>query len=300
MKKLSIILINLVLLVIVFCFVDFTAYTIETFNFEKPLLKKLLQSYYETFKFLGFMLEDKLQSNVAADVYGKQYKAAPVILTGCSFANGYDLPKEENFSYKLAELLKRPIYNYSVNGGTISTALYMLDNNLINTAFEPEYLIYVYITNHKERLYRYFNSPRENMYYPKYKLKNGSLTYMPINKFLGRIYLYKYLNDNISVKLNNKNQKNDINTFFSILISKFRNKYKNIKILILLYEKDSDIDCSSLEKIDNVKTVSLSDIFPDYDFSTDENYQIDDKWHPNGRAWDLITPEIVKILNSWN
>jgi len=110
--------------------------------------------------------------------------------------------------------------------------------------------------------------------------------------------LYKFIDYEFSVKFDEMKKRNDLIYFFSIFINELKNKFKTIKIIILAYEETQTFDYSALDGIDGVTVFNLQDILPDCNLTTDEKYQIEDRWHPNGKAWDLITPKIAEIINN--
>ena len=81
-------------------------------------------------------------------------KLKPILLFGCSFAYGYNIPFETTFSEELGRYTKRPIYNRALNGASPSLMLYQLSNEeFYKTIPQPEYVIYTYIADQACRMF---------------------------------------------------------------------------------------------------------------------------------------------------
>ncbi len=79
-----------------------------------------------------------------------------VILFGGSFAWGRGLQEHQTFHYKLSKLMKRTVYNRAICGWGTQHMLYqLLQNDFYNEISEPEYVIYVFISNHVDRIFKY-------------------------------------------------------------------------------------------------------------------------------------------------
>ena len=118
--------------------------------------------------------------------FGEEYNKNPIVILGCSYAYGQGLKSEQTFPYLLANITKRPIYNFSKCGTHILVDIRELeiftteeDRKKINKA---DYVIYLYMHDH---INRYLNI---NDVYVNYKYFYDFQT----NKFLNYINISYY------------------------------------------------------------------------------------------------------------
>ena len=130
-------------------------------------------------KFYNLSYDPKKQKahlSVVKYIYpaGINYTNMPVILFGCSYGWGVELNDNQTFQYKLSELTKRPVYNKSITGWGVQHMLYHLrQKDFYSTVPKPEYVIYLYITDHISRMHKY-------SYINRYKT-NYSLSFSHLN-----------------------------------------------------------------------------------------------------------------------
>ena len=110
---------------------------------------------------------------------GLEFKnATPIVLFGGSYAYGQYLKYNQTFSYKLAHMLKRPVYNRAIVGGSWHFMYFQTNDNLgkvfYNCVPPSDTVIYVMISDHFRRtLLKYFNVIDDYIYL-HYSLKNGN------------------------------------------------------------------------------------------------------------------------------
>ena len=240
---------------------------------------------------------------------GLNYKNKPIVLFGDSFAYGFELKNEQTFYYKLSEATKRPVYVRAVPGWGIQHMLYQTRlDKFYEQVPEPEYAIFLMIHDHFRRLYtinflsgHLLNEDR-NL---RYKLKDGKLVQITDSNILLRPIKKLYLTNKIhqmylnNVILNPKNY--DKYSEFAIehfveSKNELQKHWKNTKYIVLLYQHinyEEDFMQKLRDKgFDVIPIFSLTDVN-----LSDKEYNIEEGYHPNEKAWDLLTPLIIKKLN---
>ena len=172
-----------------------------------------------------------------------------ILMFGCSFLYGSFLQNEQTFAYKLSEATGRSVYNKGVEAGGLAQMLYFLrDENFYKQIKQPpEYVIYLYISNHQKRLdSNMFPNPLWLQGYNlQYKMKNGELVIKQNwPAFIYKPFIIKKIYSFFD-KINNKNTPKNINKRFELtnkilLESKqlLEEHYGNIKSVIIDYTYD--------------------------------------------------------------
>ena len=147
MKKFYIVLFNIIVLVFIYFGFEYCLYLKS--DDEKPFFYSVKsiksQDWDEFYKTAHF--KEPIFRN-------KDLK--PIVLFGCSFAFGFGIDDEQTFSYKLSKYTNRTVYNRGLCGGGIQHVLYQLRReDFYKEIPEPEYVIYLYISNHIRRMYKY-------------------------------------------------------------------------------------------------------------------------------------------------
>ncbi len=240
---------------------------------------------------------------------GLQYKKKkPIVIFGCSYAYGFLLDREQTFSYKLAQLTKRPVYNRAYSAWGSAHMLYQARmRELYRQIPEPEYVIFLSMHDHFRRLYvMTFMSGDilgEN-FYLRYKEKNGELIQIKnTNKFLNmfkRLYTFQKLHhfyvNNIILKKDDYT--NGYDFYFKQLSEskkEMQKHWENTKFVFILYDslKDEDILLNKLENdgyiVINLPAVVNKNLY-------DKEYILEKDYHPNEKVWNLVTPIIAKEL----
>ena len=266
-------------------------FPIISFEPYKPIigLKKRYQKY----------LLNKKEIDFRKDLVNKNSDKSILVL-GCSFANGTILPNDKNFSGKLHNITGKTVYNRAMPGWGFSEAIVLFQNGLNTEIHNPEYIIYVFIENHLLRLYTtcnpLFSDSTEFFRYDKNKklVKKEGLSLIYLHSYILRclyrkLYLKgwlasyeeqkKFLLDHI-ILLNNLIKKSFPKSRF-VILSYTTNKYS------VIFDIEKEI------KENNIEVVYLSDL-SDINFGSDEFIY---DFHPNAKAWEIITPLIVQKLS---
>lgn len=316
-KTLKIIFINIVLFCLILFICDLIIYKNHANNYYKthPKIWKINKFKYMPYlpNYLTdcehyFNGNDNLISGRLPD--GLQYKdKEPIVIFGCSYAFGQHLNKDQIFSSKLSNLLKRPVYNRAISGGSFQNMYtQILSPIFYKDVPATDNVIYVMIGDHYRRsLIRYFDildihilphfSVRNNKLY-QYNYKNNFLN------FIYSLYTVKYFNHINANKFINNPQNADKLTDLSVLYfiesKKELEKHwkRKINFSIILYEdweilyKDKLKQKLEKEGFTVISTKELTD-----EDLRIEKWQMQDNHHPTEAAWDLLTPKIIECLN---
>ncbi len=335
MKKTSIIvLINLAALFLIFILVEYCIYDKSDKAYPFFIMASDLDHLPMDKKYEQLKKEDYFTDGISQEEFkfrrpvGLNYKNKPIILFGGSFGWGAGLQEKQTFHYKLSELTKRPVYNRSVSGWGVQHMLYQLRrDDFYNEVPKPEYVIYVYISDHISRMYKYSFIKRLNFNdgyqfnYLKYNEKNGALEEEKRIKNIPYSRLYNWYFLEYRAEKNAKNSKKAFDMLEKHLLEcrKQIDKHwgRDVKFIVLNYEYGSLrnpkgdsgvlIDFSEMNegvKIgkqilneDNIKKLSKEGIevisamqltkkeLGDIEYQLGKN-----NYHPNEKAWDLITP----------
>lgn len=322
-KIIATITINLFIVVLVFGLTEYLVF-LQHYNEMK---KGCIKQHIDCYKDQKFSWKKPLNSDVPGIVdydffvrekglrkpVGLNYKKKPIILFGCSFTYGMGLKDNQTLSYKLSELTKRPVYNRGYMGWGIQHMLYQVNRKDFYTDInikEPEYIIYVFIPDHEKRLiqplYDFFNGEP----YLRYVEKNGKLQIAdrPPTLFL-RSYIAKAIIIPGAEKEYNKFNYQKYNQIFNLMEETFiesknvlNQHFPNTKFVILKYygadvpnswfmktERWHELEKKGFIIVDTKDLVGRvlnkpEDLCPDI-------------LHPSEKAWDLVTPKLVKKLN---
>lgn len=295
MKKFKILIFNLVILIFIFCFAEFLAYKQACLYFENPPQYSLKKENYSL---------ENLKNNMRAP-FGLEYKKAPVLIYGCSYAYGFALDDAETLGYKLSKLTKRPVYNFAVSSKGLQDTLYLLRHDEKVTP-EPQYVFYVFINDHLRRMYVNCNKI-DNIKYLKYKNKNGKLV-EDVNKFefSERFYITRAVKNAFYYLLKKPLENQIYNLAKLYLISvkeEINQKYPNAKFIVIDYENGGSSFLTYSRKKDleknGIEVISLNKVFHNK-LKSDKfrnAVQKDMFRHPNGDAWSLVVDYIVQEYN---
>lgn len=219
-------------------------------------------------------------------------KKKPILIMGCSFAYGDGIEENETVSALLAKHTGRPVYNRAGMGWGLAQLLYQTRrNDFYSQIPEPEYMIYIYIENHKSRLDKFKIEPTFIDFQPKYKEKNNHLIEEKPHWY-DRLYFISTYQYNYNY-LKNKVTNDIVSLYFQEAEDAIRSNWKNTKLVILYYPTDSN--CCDLDK--NITGFQIIDITKIVNVDLTKNEYKVDGWHPTAEAWQIITPKIIEILN---
>ncbi len=308
MKVLKIIFINLLFFLILFFLLDiFTYYRQLYISYKHNPIEDNI-SYFK------HITRDLSEKNVNKIIYENiNYPKAenttselnPIVIFGCSFAQGAGLSENQTFSHKLALISKAPVYNRASGGWGTQHMLFQLKSddlykNVLKDNRTPLF-IYIYIPDHINRIHRAME-PVLYGGYPTfvYKFKQNQLIFDKTSQFLFRFPLLSYIKEYLYT-FKTVEEKADFLFLHLLEAKKEINKhYKNADFIVLVYSDNDEILSVSRKLTKNgIKVVffeGLTNINPeneDYYISKYDN-------HPNERAWDLLTPKFYNYIKNAN
>lgn len=282
---------------------------INKFDFCKKRFNDSLKKYFQKWDY-NFFNKDELRP--AALYYVKSsYKNTPphqknmrkrikddIVVSGCSFAFGDKLTNEQAVHSQLSKYTHRNVFNIALSGGSPRELLYILSNDkilnsLISDKTSVKDFIYIYISDSKSRLYR-----NVRPIVPFYIATNGykKLQYSNVPNYINHSFLLRYINIFLYNNGFLKNKNKLFNLYMNEINNKIKNNFKNAKFIILVYNYNKDdIEMFKELETNGIKIIYLYRIVKvNID---DEKYKLDDNFHPNAKAWEVIVPALAKELN---
>lgn len=241
---------------------------------------------------------------------GLEYTTTPIIIFGCSFAHGHYLNYKQTFSYKLAHILKRPVYNRAVPGKGLSKMYFQSENEAFyRDVPKSNLVIYVMLDDHYRRIksnYLFIQNPYMDITYKKVADKLVINDYKnPVTCFLQSTYIAKYINGKlINYYINNPDNAEKLTDETVLYFVKTRENLETrwnskVDFVVVYYENDikySDLLSQKLES-HGIKVINKNEL-TDEDLS-DDKYFSQVTMHPTEAAWDLLTPLIAEKLKEY-
>lgn len=318
MKKFfKILFINTCLLILVIFISDIFLYNYLTYKGKNPINCKF-EYKIKNIDLPGFDIKnyfngdyENLQGRLPD---GLKYKdKTPITIFGCSVAYGQNLETTQTFSYKLSEILKRPVYNRAIPGGGIQNMYFQTVDKGSKYFYKQvppsDTVIYIFIPDHFRRMIRFtFFSIFLNCLNPIYNLKNNEFVFHNYNnpiinlikasytvKFFNLLYVSEYVKQK-----KNAEKLTDMVLLYFLKTRESLEKHWNRKINFVVvyyenihYQYDVNVDnvCKDLFikklKDNGFEVISFVDL-TDKDIATSE-YKMDDG-HPKEATWNLLTP----------
>ncbi len=304
---------------IVFIFLFFLVIELSIWGYDNYSLKK--QGFFnEKVKYIKFhsgikTYKNEIEKFAKYDEHwgrrpvGLEYNKPPIVIFGCSYAHGFNLNPKQIFSYKLSEQLKQPVYNQAFIGWGIQHMLFQTKiPELYERIKEPEYVIYVYISDHLRRLYLMSFGPWNILneeFNIRYKEKDGKLIeIMNANPFLNqikRLYFVNTLQNKLATKYayGEKNYSAVCNFALKHFIeskNEMQKHWKNTKYIVFFY---NDKYIATQFKADLEKAgfiIMTTDELTNENLDTEKYMQ--PSLHPTEAAWDLLTPKFIEKLKT--
>ena len=173
----------------------------------------------------------------------------------------------------------------------------------------PQYVIYLFITEHLRRMYSDYRLYTDVNKYLKYTKRGNHLLlldnplqikwtdYIKITA-LGRVY-----NDYILKKSTDDVKFDLLKLYLTECKRSLNNKFKDTKFVIIVYNSNKNSEAVGLIPFHTDRWKELEDLGfivinwdnKKYDFLNDDDYI--SGIHPSGKVWDRLTPEIIEKLN---
>lgn len=325
MKKFCRIILNSLIVVILFVgtivLADYIVFTIEKQKML-PEVKAMLKFKYFIKEPLIFM-EDPIDFFVDTDTIkvggrapdGLEYKGKmPIVVFGCSVAEGLFLKNTQTFSYKLSHILKRPVYNRAIGGGGLQHMyLQVLSKRFYDEVPPSDTIIYIFTQFHYRLLSGETWNVTDNFLYPYFELENGKLKYADFKNpilnyircsYLIRLIVQKYNNVFFFKKKNEEYLTDFVTEHFvetrNVLENhpKYKSKHIKPKMIVVFYENiflDSIKYRITLKKkleSNGIMVIDTNDLGffkykPEY-FSL--------YGHPSEKVWDIVTPFVAERM----
>ena len=232
-------------------------------------------------------------------------KKNPITVFGCSFAHGQYLDYNQTFSYKLAYLLKRPVYNRAIPGGGIPHMYHQVISDDFYKEVPPsDTVFYIMMDGHIRRMLIHTYRITDNYFYLHYNYKNNHFQIENYTTIFQNIFKSSYTIKYIEhIYINNliKNEKNsekisELLLQYMIETRKELEKKWNQKIsnfIIVLYEPiPYESICTEKLAKNGFKIIKAYNL-TNANLNSEE-YKMQDNGHPKESAWDLLTPLIIK------
>lgn len=234
----------------------------------------------------------------------------PILILGCSYAFGAYLEHEQTFAYKLAEMLKRPVYNMSMPTTGFQYMYYQTQSGIFYKKVpKTDTVIWIIIDDHFRRMLGEGFFLWEDVSFLHYSLKNNDFVpdnyKNPFVKFFKTSYTCRLLKTFYNrIILNNDKQSDKITDEALLYFVKTREnleKHWNNKINVIVFMYNpQNLSKKLMPKLESngfyvVSTSDLVDIYIE-----DNSLMQVENWHPNEAAWDLLTPLFVQKLKEKN
>ena len=235
-----------------------------------------------------------------------------ILTIGDSFIIGSNIEDNDTLSYKLQKLTGHKTYNYGMAGQGIQHVLYKLQNSpILDKIFEnkqPEYIIYVFISDHIRRMYCNYLVPRDKVKYLKYmKVNSNELALIPddirISDYLKITHIAKRFN-NFMYQLKNENDNFD---FFKLYMKEIKKvmdkKYSQSKFVVIIYNANivdthgvKNFHTERWNELEEMGFIVINFDTEEYNYLIQNEYRASDRFHPSGKAWDKLAPIIIERL----
>ena len=240
---------------------------------------------------------------------------APIILFGDSYTW---LHYDKGLQKLLAEYTSRPVFNFSFWCWGTAHMYYLSQKELLykiimddsskiyfsSTPIQPQYVIYTYIRDHRNRLFSvkdYFIDFSPYLTYEKINDRLVIKKYSIFQKLLFRSFIYRYFTDKYK-KLDDDFAYDMIYNLIIETKKELQKHYPNIKFVVLEYYQEKNYieqENNMFEKLRKAGVIVISTKDLTNEDLLNPKYVEPDGWHPNPYAWELLVPLFVnKLFNT--
>lgn len=167
-----------------------------------------------------------------------------------------------------------------------------------------QYIIWILIPDHMERMYRYRCVPFMGLYNLRFKIENDKLVTDNIScKFLHSFFTSVVIEEFVAKKRYENRAMTDYHfiKIFKDSDKLIKKNFPNAKLVVFSFDLYNYIPSDYYrrlkllqEEIPDIKIIDINKEIPEI---ADKQYILDDKVHPNEKAWDKIVPVMAKKLN---
>lgn len=243
--------------------------------------------------------------------FGEEYKKPSIWIFGCSFVFGASNingphPNEEIFGYQLSQKTQRPVYTRGLPSWGVQHMYYQLEKgDIFNNLPAPEYVVYVFISDHARRMQKLVYDFWSDGAYLRYEKKNGKMVQIkPICEPLWKLNAVKswlgFLEYNI--RLSEERHDKNFDLFKDYLISSkeiLQQHYPSAKFIILKYNGNDGFDrwFIETERWKEIEDLGFTVVEADKETGInlkDKEFVDEDGYHPNAKAWRKISDMLSK------
>ena len=288
------ILVNIILLAIIFVLIEVACIIFEVTErlFEPFIVQEVKIPFKERVIDYGYWFRNSYTIKREFDPTKKTLRypvimnssKRPILISGCSYANGFLLSEKECLHYILAHKTNRTVSNIGiVCASPVETLYYLRHKDIlakqINNNFDIEYNIYVFINAQKLRLFR-----DEDFRTQHYKIdpKTQEITFVP-DKFIYHLFMYREYRRLVTMFTPQKKIDEVYNLFMRTINKEQKKVFPNSKMVIFAYAGEEDNALKGLEK-EGIQVIYLGkETTIDWDCG---KYKAPDRSHPNGLLWE--------------
>lgn len=290
------------------CFIVTTYEDIKYANSINDAIKQEKDKY--SYKIGYHILKDYPENNFDSSAI-KNSKKNPILWFGCSFAAGVRIIEHRSYPCdKISDLTCRSCINRAQSAtGTQYIYNQLITNDFKKIAPEVDFIIYTYISDHKNRLYTYKQNIFSEYSNIRYEYKNNKLVKIsPLTKYLYVSFLIQRIK-NIQIKYQKQQEQIYYNLFNHTIAEttkKLKELYPNAKFIMIEFNQKEQAEPRGQSFIPNYEIEKLNsygiEVFKIRDYVgninlSDDKYWQEDNVHPSTKLWDIIIPELVKKYN---
>ena len=313
MKK--IILCNLLVFFFLFCIVEFVSYLYIKFD-----AKEYVDNYNKTAKSanLPLLTQKYAPVKIAAQEYdnfrpikyGNKNKPS-ILFFGCSYMYGSLNEDNETLPYFVSERTGRTTVNRGVPGGCIYNMFHDLNGKKfyedIKDVPKIDYIIYLWINDHLNRIANPYTSTVAYDNYPYYEVKSdwiykdGKLIEIPVKKwklpfyalYCTKAWHYLYAQN---FAFEDRNEK--MLRYFIVARDICKDKFPKAKFVVIEYKDGSFSNMQPELKNElmknNIQVLNAEDL-AGHELESDK-WRASDKEHPNSKAFSDVADGLIKQL----
>ncbi len=309
MKK--IILSNLLIFFFIFCIIEFASYlfikidTKDSIDNHNKTSKRQL-----TIRYAPIVNAEQEYENHRKIDYGDKNKPS-ILFFGCSYTYGLFNDQNETLPYYITERTGRTTVNRGVTGGCIYNMFHDLKSEKfykeIKDVPAPDYIIYIWINDHLNRITNPYMTIITAADYPYYEIKpdwfyeDGKLVNRPIQKWkkpFYALYCTKVWNLLYAESFVTEKRDEKMMRYFITARNVCKDKFPNAKFIIIEY-KDKSFELmkpilrNGLKK-ENISILDAEEL-AGHELESDK-WRANDQEHPNGKAFSDIADGLIKQL----
>ena len=302
MKK--IIILNLILFISIFFAFDYFIFcqTRQKYDLKMPYYENL----FKNTKSLGQCVSFYSSQIPYREPENENSTLPSIYITGCSYAYGFGLEKDETLSAKLGHLIKNPVYNKAFQSWGLNHTVFLAKNDILlkDNIKDPLAVFFLYDMFQNKRMFMpnvFFERdeilykvkgdklvPRKNII--NFQSSNFPLIYTLNERLFDILATYPFFQKQIEEMLF---------FHFKTLKEEIYKKYPSTKLIILEYSPSPTLkNISNDLKKENIQIISFSD---DLKLNLNqEKYCIPNDGHPTKEVWEIVTPKLIKELEKRN